>query len=73
MAVATGQTPFAFETAMQAVHLVGEAGCNLDAFNTWHLSRPCHDFVRRATAWNAEERPSAAELLMHPFILMHQK
>ncbi|GIL46486.1 hypothetical protein Vafri_3454 [Volvox africanus] len=36
-----------------------------------HLSPECHDFMRSCLTKNPAERPSAAELLQHPWIVRH--
>ncbi|GLI59304.1 hypothetical protein VaNZ11_001157 [Volvox africanus] len=36
-----------------------------------HLSPECHDFMRACLTKNPAERPSAAELLQHPWIVRH--
>ena len=73
LTVVTGYRPFAFETPAKAVLLTGEVGCDLSAVNMRLLSPACPDFIQLATAFDVDNRPSASELLMHPFVLKHRQ
>lgn len=65
--LATGRRPYHELSAMQVLfRMVEDRSPPMPS----HLSAECTSFLKACWVWDPEERPSAATLLKHPFILL---
>lgn len=68
--LATGRRPYHELSAMQVLfRMVEDRGPRIPS----HLSEEAKDFLKACWIWDPQERPSAAELLRHPFTLKARK
>lgn len=68
--LATGRRPYHELSAMQVLfRMVEDRGPRIPS----HLSDEAKDFLRACWIWDPQERPSATELLKHPFTLKARK
>ncbi len=68
--LATGRRPYHELSAMQVLFRMVEDRCPPISGN---LSAECKSFLHACWVWSPEERPSATQLLKHPFILKARK